>query len=119
MLQNWLHLWISFAIILGKLGYYVQMEVATEMNKRLGRLLHTQVWIYFVLLCGFVLGAVLLEQYWLAGVEALITVIAFFVYAFHRRSRLAGRTHCRQVRRRRAELSQRRRPNRQSPAGGD
>ena len=57
------------------------------MNKRLGRLLHTQVWIYFVLLCGFVLGAVVLEQYWLAGIEALITVIAFFVYAFHRRSR--------------------------------
>ena len=57
------------------------------MNKKLGRLLHTQVWVFFVLMCGFAFGAVLLQQYLLAGIEAVITAAAFLVYVLHRRSR--------------------------------
>jgi len=46
------------------------------MNRKLGKLLHTHVWIYYVLMGGFALGALLTEQYVLAGVEVLITVAA-------------------------------------------
>ncbi|MBR4016650.1 MAG: DHH family phosphoesterase, partial [Oscillospiraceae bacterium] len=56
------------------------------MNKRLGRLLNTQVWVYFVLMCGFVLGAFLLRQYFLAGIETLVLVVVFLVYIGQKRS---------------------------------
>ena len=69
------------------LGYYVHLKEAANLNKRLGRLLHTQVWVYFVLLCGFVLGAVLLRHYLMAGIEAVITVVVFLIYILHRQNR--------------------------------
>ena len=57
------------------------------MKNKLNRLLRPHMGVYYSVMGVFSGLAVLLEQYWLAGVEALITVIAFFVYAFHRRSR--------------------------------
>ena len=57
------------------------------MNKKLGRLLHTHVWIYYVLMGGFVLGALLLGQYALAGVEALIIAAAFLTYMLQKQQR--------------------------------
>jgi len=45
------------------------------MNKRLGKVLHTHVWIYFVLLFGFSVAALLAEQFMLAAVEAAVTAI--------------------------------------------
>ncbi len=57
------------------------------MNKRLGRLLHSQVWIYFVLLVGFAAAAFAMQQYLLAGIELGITAIFFAGYALFRRAR--------------------------------
>ena len=57
------------------------------MNKKLGRLLHDYVWIYFVLMCGFTVGAVLAQQYILAGAEAGITVVFFLLYLLLKRER--------------------------------
>ena len=45
------------------------------MNKRFGKVLHTHVWIYFVLLFGFAVAALLAEQFTLAAVEAAVTVV--------------------------------------------
>ena len=45
------------------------------MNKRFGKVLHTHVWIYFVLLFGFAAAALLAEQFTLAAAEAAVTAI--------------------------------------------
>jgi len=57
------------------------------MNKKLGRALHTHVWIYFVLLCGFAAGAAAFRQYVLAGIYAGVTAVAFLVYVLQQRQR--------------------------------
>ncbi len=59
------------------------------MNKKLGRLLHTHIWIYLVLMAGFAVGALFVRQYILAGVEAAVTVIALLAYLLFKRSRRA------------------------------
>ena len=45
------------------------------MNKRFGKVLHTHVWIYFVLLFGFAAAALLAEQFVLAAAEAAVAAI--------------------------------------------
>ena len=57
------------------------------MNKKLGRLLYPQTWAYFVVMALFALTTLLMEQYILGAVEVVITVIAYIVFALHRRSR--------------------------------
>ena len=57
------------------------------MNKRLGRALHTHVWIYFVLLCGFAAGAAALRQYVLAGAYTGVTALVFVGYVLWQRHR--------------------------------
>jgi len=57
------------------------------MNKKLGRLLYSHVWIYFVMMLGFAVASFVLQQYILAGVELLLTVAAVFIYVTHKRSR--------------------------------
>lgn len=59
------------------------------MNKKLGRLLTTQVWIYFALMGGFAAGSFLLGQYVLAGAEAVVTLAALGIYLLFRRERSA------------------------------
>ena len=57
------------------------------MNKKLGRLLYPQTWIYFVVMGLFALGAFWMKQYVLGGVEAAATVIAYIVFITQKRSR--------------------------------
>jgi PAS domain-containing protein len=57
------------------------------MNKKLGRFLHSHVWIYFVMMLGFAVASFMLRQYILAGVELLLTVVAVFIYVTHKRHR--------------------------------
>ena len=57
------------------------------MNKKLGRLLYPQTWIYFVVMGIFALCALLTEQYILGGIEAVATVIAYIVFMTQKRSR--------------------------------
>ena len=39
------------------------------MNRKLGRFLHSHVWIYFVMMLGFAAASFARRQYVLAGVE--------------------------------------------------
>ena len=57
------------------------------MNKKLGRFLHSHVWIYFVMMLGFAVASLALRQYLLAGVELLLTAGAVFIYVTHKRHR--------------------------------
>ena len=57
------------------------------MNKKLGRALHTHVWLYFVLMCIFVAGAAAMRQYVLTGIYAGITAMAFLIYVLQKRQR--------------------------------
>ncbi len=59
------------------------------MNKKLGRLLTTQVWVYFALMGGFAAGSLLLGQYVLAAAQIVITLAALGIYLLFRRSRSA------------------------------
>ena len=45
------------------------------MNKRFGKVLHTHVWIYFVLLFGFAVAALLAGQFMLAAAEGAVTAV--------------------------------------------
>ena len=60
---------------------------AADMNKKLGRALYTNVLGYFILLCGFVLAAALLQQYVLAGIGTGIVAAAFIIYLLCKRQR--------------------------------
>ena len=57
------------------------------MNKKLGRLLYSHVWIYFVVMAGFSVAAFVMKQYLLAGVETLLTIACVLVYVMHKRNR--------------------------------
>ena len=59
------------------------------MNKKLGRLLTTQVWIFFVLMGAFAVGTFLLGEYWLAAVELAVTLVSLAVYLLCRKARKA------------------------------
>ena len=55
------------------------------MNKRLGKVLHTHIWIYFVLLACFAVAALFAEQFILAAVESVVTAIALAAVLLQRR----------------------------------
>ena len=57
------------------------------MNYRLGRLLRPSVGVYFVLMAVFCAVTLLAGEYWLAAVEAAITLAAFGVYVMSRKHR--------------------------------
>ena len=57
------------------------------MNKKLGRLLYSHVWIYFVIMAAFAVATFVRRQYVLAGVEVAVTVGAVLIYVLHKRSR--------------------------------
>ncbi len=57
------------------------------MNKRLGKALHTHIWIYFVLLFGFAGADLLAGEYMLAGIEAAIAAITLTVALLQNRTR--------------------------------
>ena len=57
------------------------------MNKRLGRLLRPSMGIYFVFMVAFIIAAALLQQYLLAGAEALVTVGVAALYLLEKKRR--------------------------------
>lgn len=57
------------------------------MNKKLNRLIHPGMGVYFLIMLGFCLAALLLDQLVLAAVEALITLLMFVAYMLLRRKR--------------------------------
>ena len=57
------------------------------MNKKLGRLLATQAWVFLVLMGAFVVAAVLLKQYLLAAGEAVVVALSVLFYMVRRRAR--------------------------------
>ena len=57
------------------------------MNRKLGRLLHSHVWIYFVVMGCFAAATFVAKQYVLAGIETALTVAAVMVYLRHKRGR--------------------------------
>ncbi len=57
------------------------------MNKKLGRQFWPGLWVYFTVMAGFAIAALLLEQYILAGVEAALVLLLFAYYIFCRAKR--------------------------------
>ena len=57
------------------------------MNKKLGRVLHSHVWIYFVIMGGFALASAFLGEYLLAAGEAALTMVAIVIFLMHKRTR--------------------------------
>ncbi len=57
------------------------------MNKRLGKMLRTHVWIYYVLLGVFAVSAAVMQQYVLAAVQSAIVLIAALIYMISMRTR--------------------------------
>ena len=57
------------------------------MNRKLGRLLHSHVWIYFVVMACFAAATFVAKLYVLASIESVVTVVAVMVYLKHKRSR--------------------------------
>ena len=54
------------------------------MNKKLGKAFWPGLWVYFAVMAGFVVGAVLLRSYTLAIVEAAVAVVVVAFYVFCR-----------------------------------
>ena len=57
------------------------------MNKKLGRLLNPGLGLYFWVMLGFALAALLLNQYLLAAVEGIIVLLLFVSYKIMRKTR--------------------------------
>ena len=57
------------------------------MNKKLGRLLRPSMGAYFIVLLAFSLAAAVAQQFLLAGVSLLVTVVTFAVYMLIRANR--------------------------------
>ena len=57
------------------------------MNHRLGRLLRPGVGVYFIIMAVFCAATLMVGQYWLAAVEAAVTLAAFGVYVMSRKRR--------------------------------
>ncbi|MBQ7801321.1 MAG: DHH family phosphoesterase [Oscillospiraceae bacterium] len=57
------------------------------MNKKLGRLLHPGMGIYFVVMLGFCLAALLREHILLAAVEGCVTLVLYVFYILRRKHR--------------------------------
>ena len=60
---------------------------AADLNKKLGSVLHSHVWLYFVMMGGFALATALMGQYMLAAAEAGLTIAVILVAMIHKRSR--------------------------------
>ncbi len=58
-----------------------------DLNKKLGRLIHPSVGVYFGVMAGFVVLALALGQYWLALAEAMITGALLICHWFQLRER--------------------------------
>ena len=57
------------------------------MNKKLGRLLHPGMGIYFTVMLGFCLAALVRNHVWLATAEGAVTLVMYFFYMTRRRHR--------------------------------
>ncbi len=57
------------------------------MNKRLGKMLRTHVWIYYVLLGIFALSSALMGQYILAAVQTTVVLITVLIYMLYKRAK--------------------------------
>ena len=57
------------------------------MNKKLGRLLHPGMGIYFVVMLGFCLAALLRNHLLLAAVEGIVTLVMYVFYMLRRKHR--------------------------------
>ena len=57
------------------------------MNKKLGRLFHPGMGIYFAVMLGFCLVALLMDQLLLAVSEAVVTLMIFVLYMFRKKQR--------------------------------
>ena len=57
------------------------------MRKRLGKLLHPGMGVYFFIMAAFCAAALLAEQYWLAALETTVTILIFMLYVAGRRQR--------------------------------
>ena len=57
------------------------------MNKKLSRLIHPGMGVYFMVMLGFCLAALLLDQLILAAVEGAVTLLLFSVYMLLRKKR--------------------------------
>ena len=57
------------------------------MNKKLGRLLHPGMGIYFTVMLGFCLAALLRDHLWLAAAEGAVTLFMYLSYVMRRRRR--------------------------------
>ena len=57
------------------------------MNKKLGRLLHPGLGVYFTVMLGFCVAALLSRQLLLAVAEAVVTGLMFLLYTLRRRNR--------------------------------
>ena len=57
------------------------------MNKKLGRLLYPQTWVYFVVMGLFALATLLMGQYILGAVEAALSLLAYIIFVSHKRKR--------------------------------
>ena len=57
------------------------------MNRKLGRLLRPGMGMYFFVMAGFCVAALLEEQYWLAAAETSVTLLVFALYIMSRNRR--------------------------------
>ena len=57
------------------------------MNRKLGRLLRPGMGMYFLVMAAFCAAALLEEHYWLAAMEATVTLVMFMLYVMNRNRR--------------------------------
>lgn len=57
------------------------------MNKKLGRLIQPGMGAYFLFMAAFCAAALILDYYWLAAAEGVITLILFLVYSVRKKHR--------------------------------
>ena len=57
------------------------------MNKKLGRLLQPGMGVYFFVMASFCAAALLKQQYWLAALETIVTLVVFALYVMSRNRR--------------------------------
>ena len=59
------------------------------MNKKLGRYLEPASWVFFVILGVFVVAAAAFQNFFLAGCEAVLTILLLVLYLRQRKQRKA------------------------------
>ena len=57
------------------------------MNKKLGRLIQPGMGIYFLVMAAFCAAALILDHYWLAAGEGIVTLIMFLIYTARKKHR--------------------------------